>query len=74
MSKLAQQQRNRARRQVQGQRRRPLSSSDFKVSVYTVKNTGTRKTLDLPATSPTHALELALARGLAKSLTKLVVA
>lgn len=64
MSKLAQRQRNQARRQVQGHRQ---------VHTYTVKNTGTRKTVTLTARTQDAALTRALALGLAKSLDKLVV-
>lgn len=64
MSKLAQRQRNQARRQVQGHRQ---------VHIYTVKNTGTRKVVTLTARSEATARTRALALGLAKSLDKLVV-
>lgn len=67
MSKLAQRQRNLANRQVNGHRRR------FTVKSYTVKNVGTRKTVEVLATSPDHAIDNALFLGLAKSASKLVV-
>lgn len=67
MSRLAQHQRNMARRQISGKRRHvPLKT-------FTVKNIGTRKTVVVTAANAQNALTVALVKGLAKSITKLVV-
>jgi hypothetical protein len=70
MSKLAQRQRNLAARQFNGSRR---TARVAPLKVYTVKNVGTRKTVQVTAVNEAHAFEVALAEGLAKSVTKLVV-